>query len=222
MQLMKRLIPILLISLALAGCGKESAQTAPEQAEPTVSAEKLDDKLDDVPTDSSAENSAESPAENSSENSTESSAENSKEMMPADKSSGILGAWKQTDPDEEITGLTFGEGTYTYQYDYSRAYEPGEEIDEDPVSGENGPFNYFLDEEYVIELEDTVLTQINMSMDDELSSYGNCGIYDEKGDCIYIGDSFNNLLMTFIQQGYTTQKEWIEYIEDEFYLMFVR
>lgn len=134
----------------------------------------------------------------------------------------IVGRWTQTDPDEEITALTFNENTYTYDFDYSRSYEEGEQIEEDPVSGTSEPMNYFLDSECVIELEDTVLTQINMSMDDELSSYGNCGIYDEKADCIYIGESFNNLLIQFIQQGYSTQKEWLEYIEDEYYLMFVR
>lgn len=196
---MKRLLPILLLSLALIGCGKEPTSTAPEQTEPAVSNE----KPVEVPTDTPVE-------------------PTSAEAVPIEKPEGIIGTWTQTDPDEEIVSLTFNEDTYTYQYDYSRAYEPGEEIDEDPVSGENGPFNYFLDSECIIELDDTVLTQINMSMDDELSSYGNCGIYDEKADCIYIGESFNNLLIQFIQQGHSTQKEWLEYIEDEYYLMFVR
>lgn len=89
-------------------------------------------------------------------------------------------------------------------------------------SGESEPFKYFLDTEYVIELEDTVLTMINMAIDDNLSVYGNCGIYDSAANAIYIGESFNNVLMQFVQQEHTTQDEWLEFIDDKYYLTFVR
>ena len=32
---------------------------------------------------------------------------------------------------------------------------------------------------------------INMAMDENLSLYGNCGIYDSAANAIYIGESFN-------------------------------
>ena len=195
----KRTLPILLLAtLLLTGCGKETTTSVAATEAQTSSTEAS----------VSTETETETP-------STETSTEPSEKEF-------IIGTWMKQDEDEEIISLTFSEDTYTYDFDYSRAYEPGEEIDEDPVSGTSSPKPYFLDTEYVIELEDTVLTQINMSMDETLADYGNCGIYDSSADAIYIGESFNNLLVRFVQQEHNTEAEWQEYIEDEDHLTFVR
>lgn len=219
---------IVLNVLLLSGCGKEEVSTEAESDTGYVSEAATDDptveqEIEPVKAEGQIGEVSANGNANTSEKQGEIAESEQSGTNGNDIDNPVSGIWHQTDEDEEITTLNFkDDGTYTYTFDYTRAYEESDDIDEDPISGESEPRNYFLDEEYVIELADTTLIQINMSMDENLSDYGNCGIYDSAANAIYIGDSFNNLLMNFEQQGHTTQGEWLEYIENEFYLTFVR
>ncbi len=216
-------------AIVFTGCGKtevptEAAADTSFVTEASTNADLTAEK-DTNTVETEGKSSEESVTEDvtASEKQTDASGSGQVSTSSPDTENPVIGTWVQTDEDEEITELIFNDdGTYTYTFDYTRAYEEGDEIDEDPVSGESEPFKYFLDTEYVIELEDTVLTMVNMAMDENLSLYGNCGIYDSAADAIYIGESFNNVLMVFFHQGHTTQGEWLEFIGDEYYLTFVR
>lgn len=228
---MNRIVLFMAISaIVLTGCGKEEISNDSTANDTGIVSEATADAnpttgQETEPVEIEEESGGESVNEDVTESEKISDASGSEQTgtKSQDTEPPVIGTWVQTDEDEEITALIFNDdGTYTYTFDHSRAYEEGDEIDEEPVSGESEQFKYFLDSEYVIKLEDTVLTMINMVMDENLELYGNCGIYDSAANAIYIGESFNNVLMRFVQQEHTTQKEWLEYIDDEYYLTFVR
>lgn len=135
---MNRIVLFMAIStIVLTGCGKEEISNdaaandtgivseATADADPTTGQETEPVEIEEESGEASAKKDV-------------TGSEKQADASSPDTENPVIGTWVQTDEDEEITALIFNDdGTYTYTFDYTRAYEEGEEIDEDPVSGES-------------------------------------------------------------------------------------